>query len=103
MIKVHRVRATCLSYRRFFAFAAIAIAAATVPLLLWQLADVLILGFGALLIAILLRVVAEPFERWTPLPDWVSLLLAGLIVLGLVTAAAWIFGSQLAAEFSVVL
>ena len=70
------------------------------PILLWQLADVLLLAFGAVLIACLLQVVAEPFQRWTPLPDWLSLLVSGLLVLGLFVSAGWVFGSQLAAEFS---
>jgi len=35
-----------------------------------------------------------------PPPDWLSLLVSGVLVLGLFVSAGWIFGSQLAAEFS---
>lgn len=89
-----------LSYRRFLGYAFIAVAVATVPFLLWNLASVLLLGFGAVLIACLLQVVAEPFQRWTPLPDWLSLTIAGLLVMSLFASAAWVFGSQLGNEFS---
>ncbi len=56
-------RALCpLTYRRFLGYALIAVAVATVPFLLWNLASVLLLAFGAVLIACLLQVVAEPFQ-----------------------------------------
>ena len=59
-----------LSYRRFLAYAALAVGVALVPVLIWQLGWILILGFAAILIAILLHVVSEPLQRWTPLPVW---------------------------------
>jgi len=89
-----------LSYRRFLAYAALAVGVALVPVLLWQLGSILILGFAAILIAILLHVVSEPLQRWTPLPVWADLLIAGLILLALVALGGWIFGHQLSAEFT---
>jgi predicted PurR-regulated permease PerM len=89
-----------LSYRRFLAFAAMAVGVALVPVLLWQLGSILIMGFAAILIAILLHVASEPFQRWTPLPLWADLAIAGLILLGLVALGGWIFGSQLSGEFA---
>jgi predicted PurR-regulated permease PerM len=89
-----------LSYRRFVAYAALAVGVALVPVLLWQLGSILILAFAAILIAILLHVVSEPLQRWTPLPVWVALLIAGLVLLALLILGGWIFGSQLSAEFS---
>ena len=71
-----------------------------VPVLIWQLGWILILGFAAILVAILLHVVSEPLQRWTSLPVWADLLIAGLIVLALVALGGWIFGSQLSMEFS---
>src|SRR5271166_5485986 len=88
-----------LSYRRFLGYAALAVGVALVPVLLWQLGSILILGFGAILIAILLHVVSEPLQRWTPLPEWADLLIAGLILLALVALGGWIFWSQLSGEF----
>ncbi len=89
-----------LSYRRFAAYAALAVGIALVPIVLWQLGWVLILGFAAILIAILLHVVAEPLKRWTPLPHWADLLIAGSIVLALLGVGVWIFGTQLSTEFN---
>ncbi len=89
-----------LSYRRFVAYAALAVGVALVPVLLWQLGRILILGFAAILVAILLHVVSEPLQRWTPLPVWADLLIAGLVLLALIALGGWIFGSQLSAEFS---
>lgn len=90
-------------YHRFFLYAVIAVAVAILPLLLWQLADVLLLGVGALLMATLVHVVAEPFHRWTPLPVGAALLVSGLIIIGAFGATAWIFGSQITSEFFEVL
>jgi len=89
-----------LSYRLFVGFGALAVGVALVPVLIWQLGWILILGFAAILIAIFLHVVAEPLKRWTNLPVWVDLLIAGFIVLALVALGGWIFGTQLSAEFS---
>jgi len=89
-----------LSYRRFLAFAAIAVGVVFVPVLVWQLGSILLFGFAAILMAILLHVVSEPLQRWTPLPVWADLLIAGLILFGVVAFCGWIFGSQLSAEFS---
>lgn len=68
---------------------------AAVLLLLYRLADVLLLIFGAMLIAVILRAIA----KWLHLPSRLALLVAVLFVLGLFAAAAWLFGSQVAAQF----
>lgn len=89
-----------LSYRRFASFTALAVGIALVPILLWQLGWVLILAFAAVLVAILLHVIAEPLKRWTPIPVWADLSIAGLIMVTLIALGAWIFGTQLSSEFS---
>lgn len=78
-------------------------AVALTPVLAWTLRNVLLMGFGAALIAVFLHVVSEPFQRWTPLPDWAALLIAALIVLGLLGATGWVFGAQISSEFDDVL
>jgi predicted PurR-regulated permease PerM len=90
--------ASFLSYRRFLGFAAIAVAVAIAAIVLWQLSYVILLGFGAVLIAMLFQVVAEPIQRWTVVPAWAALMVSGLVVLGLFFTAAWVFGSQLVNE-----
>lgn len=84
----------------FFTYCAIAVATALVPAALYALSDVVLLAVGAVLIAALLRVVAEPFQRFTPLPVWLSLTLAGLILLALFGATAYVFGAEMSSEFS---
>jgi predicted PurR-regulated permease PerM len=92
-----------LSYRRFLAFAALAVGVVLVPLLVWQLGSILLLGFAAVLIAVLLHVVSEPLQKFTPLPIWADLLIAGLILFGAVASVFWIFGSTISGEFADVL
>ena len=92
-----------LSYRRFAGYAAIAIGIALVPVLLWHLGSMLLMAFAAVLIAILLHVASEPLQRWTPLPLWVDLLISALFLLLIVSAAVWLFESQVSSEFANVL
>ncbi|MDP1874840.1 AI-2E family transporter [Phenylobacterium sp.] len=64
-----------------------------VLLVAWKLLDVLLLVFGAILVAVLLRSLANPIHRLTPLPEGLSLLAAGLIIIALLTGAGWLFGA----------
>src|SRR5262249_36973634 len=61
----------------FFWRAVIFISVALVPVLIWFLFDVILIVVGAILIAVLLRLVAEPFMRWGKLPQTVALILSG--------------------------
>jgi len=67
-------------------------------LLVWRLADVLLLAFGAVLTAILLHALAEPLVRRLrlPLPVALGVAVAGMVVAG--TGTAWLFGQQLAVQ-----
>lgn len=67
-------------------------------LLVWQLADVLMLVFAALLLALILRALAEPLSTRLPLSDRVAL----VIVVGVLLAAALgmlaLFGTEVRAQ-----
>lgn len=76
----------------------IVLGVASIPLLLWLFADVVLLAVGALLIAVLLEVVSEPF-RWIRLPRGLALVLSGLVILGVLIGAGHLFGTATAAEF----
>jgi predicted PurR-regulated permease PerM len=78
---------------------ALGVAVVLVPILLWRLGSILLLGFAAVLIAVLLHVVSEPLQKFTPLPIWADLLIAGSLLLAAVAGCAWIFGSTISAEF----
>lgn len=73
---------------------------ALIPVLIWFMFDVILILIGAILIAVLLRIVAEPFARWGRLPQSISLLLSSLIIAGAVAGAAYLFGTQIDAEFT---
>lgn len=67
--------------------------------LLWHLRSLVLMLFGAVVVATLFRALADPIRRWTNLPDGVTVALAVLIVAGMVGAVGFLFGSQIAAQF----
>ena len=89
-----------LTYGRFLVFAALAVGAVLAPILVWQLGSILLLSFAAILFAVLLHVISEPLQKFTPLPIWVDLLIAGLFLVGAIVSCAWIFGSTISGEFT---
>ncbi len=78
----------------------IVLIAALIPVLIWFMFDVILIVIGAILIAVLLRIVADPFVRWGRLPQGIALLLSGIIIVGVVAGAAYLFGTQINAEFT---
>jgi predicted PurR-regulated permease PerM len=72
----------------------VVLALLALALFLWQIADVLLLAFGAALVAILLRAVADPIRHHTGLPNPVALAIAVGLVLAAIAGAAWLFGHE---------
>ena len=70
-------------------------------LLLWQLRDVLILVFAAILVSVIFRILADPIERRFHLPGGLALAAAVIIVLAIFIAAMWLFGAEIVAQSSV--
>lgn len=64
-------------------------------LLLWQLADVLLLIFAAILLALLFRAVAAPIERLTPASERAAVPLAVLLLAAVLVGFVWLLGMQL--------
>lgn len=64
----------------------------------WQLLDVLLLAFGAVIVAVVLRSLSEPIEKHTPLGQGASLAAAGLLIVVLFTGAGWLFGATVSAQ-----
>ena len=71
--------------------------------LAWQLASVLLLLFGAVVIAVLLRSLSDPITRHTPLPSGLSLAVVMLGILTLVVGGGWLFGLQITAQVNEIL
>lgn len=71
-----------------------------VSVLLWTLRDLLMLALGAIVIAVLLRVIADPLASWLKLGDRTSTALAVLLVIAVTSLLGWGFGAQLRGQFS---
>lgn len=78
--------------------AAVVLLAAAV-LLAWRLSDVVILAFGAALLALLLRALAHQISRGTRVPEGWAVWVVVLALLAVVGGAAWLFGSQIVTQF----
>ncbi|MFN3945045.1 MAG: AI-2E family transporter [Allosphingosinicella sp.] len=89
-----------MGHRQFIERLVIAIGVLGFAALLWHLRGLVILVFGAVLVAVILSIVAEPVRERLRLPSGLALLVAILIVLGGFLGAFWMFGAQVAAQAS---
>jgi predicted PurR-regulated permease PerM len=87
-----------LTHRQFAERVIIAMAIVGLALLIWQLRALLILVFGAVMFAVILRIIANPLKRRFGLSDGVALLLAILFVFALFAAAGLLFGAEVARQ-----
>lgn len=87
-------------HRKFIERVLILLAIALALLLLWTLLDLLVLVFGAVVIAVLLRAVVDPIARHTRLGDRGSAVVAVLLVALIFGLFGWIFGAQVQSEFA---
>jgi predicted PurR-regulated permease PerM len=82
-----------------FKLAAIIVAVALVPVLVWLLFGVFLMAMGAILIATLLNLGAEPLTRWLRFPPGAALFASGVMTICIVGTAfyylAGIEGDQL--------
>ena len=81
-------------HRVFIERLVIAIAILGLALLLWALRGLLILVFGAVLVAVILSLIAQPLRKRLGFPDWAGLLGAVTIVAALLALAFWLFGAE---------
>ena len=72
---------------------------AAIALALWKTADVLLVAFGGVLLAVALRACADLLTRWTPLHKRYALPVAVLLILLLFALLAWGIGGTLAGQF----
>ncbi len=69
-------------------------------LLFWKLADVLLLAFGAILVALILHASAEMLVRYLRVPERWSLSVASLIIFALFLGLSVLFGTQIRSQFA---
>jgi predicted PurR-regulated permease PerM len=89
-----------MSHRVYIERLVIAIAVIGLALLLWALRGILILVFGAVLVAVILSLIAHPLRTRFRFPPWAALLAAVLAVAGLFVFAFWLFGAETARQAS---
>ncbi len=75
---------------------AIFVAVALVPVLVWFLFDVVLMALGAILVATLLSLGAEPFTKWLSFPRAAALLASGLMIACVVGGAGYLTATQAA-------
>ena len=83
---------------RFVSRALVVIALAAGAFLLWELRFVLVLLFGAVVVATILRAIAGPFVRWLRFPDSLAVLSSVVVVAVIIAVAGWTMGAQIATQ-----
>lgn len=67
---------------------------------LWYLRTLLVVVVGSIVIAVLLRAIADPISRHTGLGPRLSLTIAVLVTMLVLGGAIWLFGSTIAGQFT---
>jgi predicted PurR-regulated permease PerM len=83
---------------RFVRRALIVIALVAVALLAWQLRTVIVLLFGAVVMATVFHAVADPLSKHLRLPDRIAVLVAMLLIVAVVGGVSWMLGQEIVAQ-----
>ena len=67
-------------------------------ILLWQLRDMLLLVFGAVLVSVIVRAAASPLHRRLGLSENIAIGLVAVIIVGAAGTGTWFFGNDIAAQ-----
>ena len=70
-------------------------------LIVWQLLDLIMLVFGAVIVATLLRSLASALERHARLPTQISVIAVLFLLVFMIAAVAWFVGDPLAKQFEI--
>ncbi len=95
-----RARAHLSPFPDFTYRVLIAVSIAGLAVLLWFLADVLMLVFGGVVLATALRAMSTALQRIMPLKPGAALFAVVVLVAGIFVAAFWLIGAQLAAQMT---
>ena len=87
-----------ISRTELFKRTVIVVAVTVIPVLIWYLFDVILIAFGAIILAILVRLGAQPFIRWASMPEPLALLISGVLILSVCGGAVYLFGSGMVNE-----
>jgi predicted PurR-regulated permease PerM len=89
---------TAPSFGRFTGYCAVALGLAALFFLGWRMRDVLVLAFGALVVAVIIRATARPLLRRFPRREKVSVLSAVLALLLGLGGVGWLLGHQVSEQ-----
>src|SRR5690349_21517365 len=84
--------------RTFVRRVLIVLALVALVLLAWELREVLVMLFGAVVVATVFRSLADPICRWSRLPSGVSVAIAVAIVFAIVGTLLAIFGAHIGGQ-----
>jgi predicted PurR-regulated permease PerM len=90
---------TFKNYADILKLALLVVAVAIIPVLVWYLFGVILMAFGAIILAMLLHLGSQPFMRWLRLPQTAALTLSGLVILIILGGAGYMFGTRIIDEF----
>lgn len=65
---------------------------------LYQLSEIMLLVFGAILFAVVLQAIAQPIHRLTHIGERWALLVAGLGIIAVLSLTGFLFGSQISSQ-----
>jgi predicted PurR-regulated permease PerM len=88
------------STRQHFETALIWVSVGALAFVIWEIREAILLAFGAILTAILLRLFADWISSWTRLSESISLGVATFAIIALIGFTIWLFGSDLSSQFS---
>ncbi len=74
------------------------VSVAAIPVLVWYLFDLILIAFGAIILAMLLRLGAQPIIRLLSISEPIALLISGLLILAVIIGWVFFFGARLAGE-----
>ena len=88
-----------LSDREFTRRVLIVLALGTLFYIAWQLRVVILMLFGAVVVATIFRALADQLRAWFGMRDSIAVALSVMFILGLTGALIWLFGSHFASQF----
>lgn len=83
---------------RFVRRALIAIALSALALVAWEIRTVLLLLFGAVMVATVFRAISDLLEKHLRLPERIAVLVSVLLIVGVIAGLVWSIGSQVGAQ-----
>jgi predicted PurR-regulated permease PerM len=84
--------------RKFIRRALIVIALVSITFLLWQLRTLLLMLFGAVVVATVFRALADLIRDRLRLPDGIAITLSIVLILGSIAALVAVYGGQIGAQ-----